>query len=725
SRARSPRQRPRRNAGRPSARARRSRRRDRSGRGALETREERCAGLDGRAGHERTPARDVRPGRAIGRRDAELLADARAQVRHVRIEEISRDPDRLEAGVQRAIHLGLARRVLRELPRLRALEVAVGLLDQREGRGQRVAEVQHRRRVVVLTQRALGTLAHRALGIALARRGRPAAAIALDHRRGARHEVAEIVREVGVEPLLERLGRDRRVLLERGLAQHEIARRVDAPFLGRRDRIDHVAARLREPLSPVLEEAVDEHLPRQLDARGHQHRRPVDAVEAADVLADDVHVARPPLLELRLVGAEAHAGDVVDERVEPHVHGVVGIPRPRHTPFDPPPARDADVLQPAVEPPEDLVAPDLRDGEVRSLLEQLAQLLLVLREPEEEVLLLHALHGIGVVRMELAAAVDEVRLLVERLAADAVQTLVRAEIDVVVRDPAAHELLDAGDVIGVRRADEPVVRDVPGVRHLPELRGVLVDERARVDARRLRGLHVLRAVLVGPGEEEDLAAALALEPGERVRPGELVRVVEPGTVVHVGDGGRDVELHGDPLGILGRHGRHTSIVNRVALRVLSRVLLVLFTFVLIVALAQLALVAASTRAQHIGLDEVIRRAWEGTQDYFSSLLQGSLGEATSTSILGNRRRSMGEVLLDAYPKSMMLVGLAVIVATALGVLVGTAAAATSSRRVRGALLGITVLAVSTPSFLLAILLILLSATMVSRYGIRLWPSFGF
>ncbi|HZP96897.1 MAG TPA: ABC transporter permease [Candidatus Limnocylindria bacterium] len=166
-------------------------------------------------------------------------------------------------------------------------------------------------------------------------------------------------------------------------------------------------------------------------------------------------------------------------------------------------------------------------------------------------------------------------------------------------------------------------------------------------------------------------------------------------------------------------------MNRVALRVLSRVLLVLFTFVLIVALAQLALVAASTRAQHIGLDEVIRRAWEGTQDYFSSLLQGSLGEATSTSILGNRRRSMGEVLLDAYPKSMMLVGLAVIVATALGVLVGTAAAATSSRRVRGALLGITVLAVSTPSFLLAILLILLSATMVSRYGIRLWPSFGF
>jgi len=166
-------------------------------------------------------------------------------------------------------------------------------------------------------------------------------------------------------------------------------------------------------------------------------------------------------------------------------------------------------------------------------------------------------------------------------------------------------------------------------------------------------------------------------------------------------------------------------VNRVLAGILTRVLLVVLTFVLIVVLAQLALVAASTRAQHLGLDEVIRRAWEGTQDYFGSLLQGSLGEATSTSILGGRRRSMGEVLLDAYPKSMVLIGLAVGIATALGMAVGVAAAATNSRRLRGALLSITVIAVSTPSFLLAILLILLSATMVSKYGIRLWPSFGF
>lgn len=161
------------------------------------------------------------------------------------------------------------------------------------------------------------------------------------------------------------------------------------------------------------------------------------------------------------------------------------------------------------------------------------------------------------------------------------------------------------------------------------------------------------------------------------------------------------------------------------LRVLTRILLVLFTFVLIVVLAQIALVSAQTRTQHLPIGDVLGRAWEGTQDYFSSLFQGSLGEATSTSILGNQRRSMWDVLADAYPKSMVLVGLAVVVATGLGMLVGIAASATRSRRLRGALLSVTVVAISTPSFLLAVLLILLSATMVSRYGIRLWPSFGF
>jgi glutathione transport system permease protein len=166
-------------------------------------------------------------------------------------------------------------------------------------------------------------------------------------------------------------------------------------------------------------------------------------------------------------------------------------------------------------------------------------------------------------------------------------------------------------------------------------------------------------------------------------------------------------------------------LSRVAFAVLARVLLVIFTFVLIVVLAQIALVAARTRFDHLPVGDVLLQAWEGTQDYFGSLLQGSLGEATTTSILGGRRRSMGEVLLDAYPKSMLLVGLAVTLATVLGVAVGVVAAATRSGRLRATLLGGTMAMISLPSFLLAILLILLSTEMVRRYNVRLWPSFGF
>lgn len=166
-------------------------------------------------------------------------------------------------------------------------------------------------------------------------------------------------------------------------------------------------------------------------------------------------------------------------------------------------------------------------------------------------------------------------------------------------------------------------------------------------------------------------------------------------------------------------------MSHVAVTVLTRVLLVIFAFVLIVAFSQIALVAARSRFDHAPLWDILTQSWEGTQDYFASLLQGSLGEATSTSILGGRRRAMGEVLLDAYPKSMVLVGLAVAIATILGVAVGVVAAATRSRRLRAALVGSTVAVISTPSFLLAIALILLSAEMVRRYNIRLWPSFGF
>ncbi|GAC1457155.1 MAG: hypothetical protein NVSMB8_04560 [Candidatus Limnocylindrales bacterium] len=165
--------------------------------------------------------------------------------------------------------------------------------------------------------------------------------------------------------------------------------------------------------------------------------------------------------------------------------------------------------------------------------------------------------------------------------------------------------------------------------------------------------------------------------------------------------------------------------TRAAAAIGLRVGLVLLTFVLVVVLSQIAIVSARTRVDHTDLGAILQQAGEGTQDYFGSLLAGSLGEATTTSILGGQRRSMGQVLLDAYPKSMVLVLIAIGAATILGIATGIAAAAVRTARARGAVLGVTILAISTPSFLLAVAMVMLSGEMTSRFGVRLWPSFGF
>src|SRR2546428_323876 len=264
-----------------------------------------------------------------------------------------------------------------------------------------------------------------------------------------------------------------------------------------------------------------------------------------------MNVRGPPLLELLLVGAEADSRHVVDQRVEPHVDGVVRTAGPRYAPLEASPAGDAHIAETALKPGDDFVAPVLRHGEAGVALVELAQSLLVLAQTEEEVLLLDPLYGVGIIGMELAAAVDQLVLFVERFAARAVEPLIRRQVHIVVGDPAADEFLDAGDVIGVDRPDEPVVADVPCVAEPFECGRVAVDEGPCIDTRRLRRLLVLRGVVVGAGQEEHVIAALTVETGKRVRAGLLVRVMKPRCRVDVVDSGRQIELHGLQVTMVG------------------------------------------------------------------------------------------------------------------------------------------------------------------------------
>ena len=84
---------------------------------------------------------------------------------------------------------------------------------------------------------------------------------------------------------------------------------------------------------------------RQRLLRGHQKRRPVDAVEADDLLADQMQLRGPVFLALQLVVAVADAAQIAGERVVPDVDDVLGIVRPGQAPLHGL-AADGDIAQP-------------------------------------------------------------------------------------------------------------------------------------------------------------------------------------------------------------------------------------------------------------------------------------------------------------------------------------------------------------------------------------------
>src|SRR5262249_22177812 len=152
-----------------------------------------------------------------------------------------------------------------------------------------------------------------------------------------------------------------------------------------------------------------------------------------------------------------------------------------------------------------LVRAEVRQDEVGPLVVETEKRVLVRRKTEEVVPLLDPLRNRVVDR---TLAVDELVLVLERLAADAVEPCVHVLVDIAAVVNALQEFLDELLVSLVRRADEEVGMRADPTRELLPVRHDLICVDLRLEPLVRGNARHLGGMLVRAGQEERLVAAL-------------------------------------------------------------------------------------------------------------------------------------------------------------------------------------------------------------------------
>lgn len=121
----------------------------------------------------------------------------------------------------------------------------------------------------------------------------------------------------------------------------------------------------------------------------------------------------------------------------------------------------------------------------------------------------------------------------------------------------------------------------------------------------------------------------------------------------------------------------------------------------------------------------VRYAAISTADYVEGLLRGELGTMLRGSGRQRRAAAVRDVLADVYPKSLGLLTLSLLLATGIGVPLGAYAALRRRKARSTALLTLTLIGISLPSFTAAALLQLGEIYWYRTFGFRLVPVGGF
>jgi ABC-type dipeptide/oligopeptide/nickel transport system permease component len=158
-----------------------------------------------------------------------------------------------------------------------------------------------------------------------------------------------------------------------------------------------------------------------------------------------------------------------------------------------------------------------------------------------------------------------------------------------------------------------------------------------------------------------------------------------------------------------------------------RLWFIVCSLVLIVYLTNFGLLAARNAQRHTLLTDTAGEAVTQSIKYVTDLFGGELGETTIASVLGNRgvARPIGELALEAYPKSIGLLFIAVSIGAFSGILLGTLAALRRQGVVAGTAWVLSLAGISTPSFFLAVFLQLGAAAIYQKTAVQVAPVFGF
>ena len=119
------------------------------------------------------------------------------------------------------------------------------------------------------------------------------------------------------------------------------------------------------------------------------------------------------------------------------------------------------------------------------------------------------------------------------------------------------------------------------------------------------------------------------------------------------------------------------------------------------------------------------RALMGASGYVQDLFLGDWGTVTIRRANYRRRVYVGDILVDAYPKSMGLLGAALFASMAIGVPLGVSAAFHRHSGWSLGVLSLTLLGISLPTFLVAALIQILEVSWYRKTGTSLIPVGGF